>query len=349
MTALLLIAIIPDLAWSQNPGSEVFNAINSRDPARLRKALKKVNDVNFTNSKGFTPIAELLFSAQDYGGSHVQPMVQMLIDKGASLNSGKATALDAAAKIWDRELLEMLIQNGASVDSGNPLHIACFTRNKIAVEVFLEHGAVPDKKNKYGKTPAQLLLSTPHTMKNADQILGLLADKGANLHLVNDKGETLLDQAVAINDADAIAYLKTKNVKQNKAPVSVSYDEQDDPNRIDITFSRNYETEVYDLYGGYKVSMSFEVSGGKVIRLYDLVNGYLVYKLYVLKSAYLTVDGMKGIMFEVEENDYGVTRIILLKVPNMYVTMNGQSYLVDGYNRLLIYEGGKAFSLDATW
>lgn len=75
----------------------------------------------------------------------------MLIKKGASLSTFKASALEAAAHIWDSELLKMLIAHGASPNDGYPLHRACFWRNRSAVEIFLDHGANPNKKKFGGK------------------------------------------------------------------------------------------------------------------------------------------------------------------------------------------------------
>jgi hypothetical protein len=105
---------------------------------------------------------------------------QCLLDRGADINAQNDydwTVLDLAAIYDGVEFARMLLERGARIDTrGNhsdwsPLHLAVSNRHIRIVRLFLEYGADVNARDKYGRTPSQIV-----SEEGRDEIVELLSE-----------------------------------------------------------------------------------------------------------------------------------------------------------------------------
>lgn len=126
--------------------------------------------------------------------------------------------------------MELLLDNGAHIDEiandGVTPLVLSFIRNKPNVSTFLtKRGAkAPDSSSSEQShiLPYHYLInnysSAVFSPQNVDQLLSLLVDIGAPLHVKDWKGQTPLHLACAFNYVDAVQIIL--NTKQGKELVN---------------------------------------------------------------------------------------------------------------------------------
>ncbi len=121
------------------------DAIRSRDLLQASLAIRLGANLNEANPKGFKP----LHIAVDTG---YQPMVAMLLDKGANVNAsgegtdwvGRFTPLQVAVNKNHLTMAEYLISRGANVNRGNdplPITMAVLRADFEMASLLVKHGA----------------------------------------------------------------------------------------------------------------------------------------------------------------------------------------------------------------
>ena len=133
-------------------------------------------------------------------------LVRYLISRGARANRLElgTTALIAAMRYADEEMLEMLLEAGADVNQTNekgisPLLRASLWGNEVAVEWLLEHGADANHTSANGDSA----LSTASLYHNAG-IARLLLAHGADPNLADGEGFTSLELATLHGDRSVV-------------------------------------------------------------------------------------------------------------------------------------------------
>ena len=133
-------------------------------------------------------------------------LVRYLISRGARANRLElgTTALIAATRYADEEMLEMLLEAGADVNQTNEKGISPLLRasqwgNEVAVEWLLEHGADVNQTAANGDSA----LSTASLYHNAGVVRLLLAH-GADPNLADWLGYTSLELAILHGDRSVV-------------------------------------------------------------------------------------------------------------------------------------------------
>lgn len=147
-------------------------------------------------------------------GSGHGSIVEMLIERGADVNTQGGTPLSSAVKSWgksskEREaVVKALLQAGAnpnSVDSRGCTPL-CHARNGGMVRLLIEAGANPNLGRDNGETPLML------AVKRGDAAaVKLLLDKGADTEIKNKEGLAPLLVAAQRGDLDTIKLLVEKH------------------------------------------------------------------------------------------------------------------------------------------
>lgn len=116
------------------------------------------------------------------------------------------------------------------------------------------------------------------------------------------------------------------------------------PEKVRITMGRNYYTS-----DGEK-GIRFSVDGGNTISITYLHEGGYGVRMRVIRSRYITQNGVEGIEFVVENNEFNAKKFYLFEVPGMMTTRNGVKSEITGYNYLVV-EGiaGDTNHLYASW
>lgn len=142
-------------------------------------------------------------------------IVQLLIDKGASVNAvikvpvnttSGATALHLAARNGHEKVLEVLLKNGAEIDlqtldGETALHWAAENSHVGVITLLLNKGANLEIKSRYGYTP--LCVATIYGEEVATKIL---IERGADLSVTVD-GHSLLFLAALGGNAEVVQLL----------------------------------------------------------------------------------------------------------------------------------------------
>lgn len=149
-------------------------------------------------------------------------------------DSGKKTALMAAIKSRNKELIELLINQVSDFDQRDTnlntvYHLACRQNNLEIIELLLKR-EIPSKlttnssnekntstadllnqRNKHNSTPLEIAIK-----KNNIEIVKRLLAAGANPHILNSKGIHLLEQAVFIGNASIMKLLLASEPRESK-------------------------------------------------------------------------------------------------------------------------------------
>lgn len=181
-------------------GDEFCSAVIANDLAKVKKMIRRGEDINKKTKLGFTP----LYLAAFYGYSKVLKYLlrQDEIEVDATIKYNGETVLHAAIMQGKYEIVENLIRC-----SGRSLEI----------------------KDMYGKTPLHYaVLLAESSNLDSIKILNLVAAKSDNIDARDNEGNTALHYAASSGSSAAIicllfysAKLLLKN-KAGKTPVDVS-------------------------------------------------------------------------------------------------------------------------------
>ena len=145
-------------------------------------------------------------------------IVTNLIDAGVDVNGVDAwgySALMYAAEKGHLGIVTTLVQAGANVDrqgievGHTALNLATISRHTQIVRSLLEAGADPDLTTHSGYTPLHIAAA-----RDAD-IVNLLIDHGANVHIFDNEGHSALTEAARNGLEDIVESLLEKGVDVN--------------------------------------------------------------------------------------------------------------------------------------
>ncbi|KAL7299671.1 hypothetical protein TKK_0007429 [Trichogramma kaykai] len=146
------------------------------------------------------------------GGSMELMRVMVKHSRKNSSDKHGYSYLHGACTVGDVATANRFISQGVDVDFDSykcsPLHIAAQYRNKEIVQVLLELGADPNKRDRDQSTPLHALAwlclcecGTNHSccdyQKPVDEIVNMLIKKGANIEASNRHGDSPLNLAVS--------------------------------------------------------------------------------------------------------------------------------------------------------
>lgn len=174
----------------------------------LAKAMIMIGaDVNAKTAHGESAV---IFAS----ASRNKRMVKYYIEKGASLDSrgggpdSQWTLLMAAETSKDLDMMKYLVEKGADVNAKNAKGInALYGVNDIEIARFLvEKGIDVNAAAQNGATPLKVA-------KNID-VVKLLIKKGANVNAKNDKGLSLLADALEKKEYEKANLLEAAGAKK---------------------------------------------------------------------------------------------------------------------------------------
>ncbi|RYV03514.1 hypothetical protein SOPP22_04435 [Shewanella sp. OPT22] len=142
--------------------------------------------------------------------------VRYFIECGADplIECNGITAFEYACNQTSHKLLEVLFSSKTDINrvAQNHLHTLCYAVTKENtlkhIELLLQHSADPDgnvTEAHRGKTPLMTCCLPAH--KNSERYIKLLTQKGANVNLQDEQGNTALHCAMLSQDTDLIKVL----------------------------------------------------------------------------------------------------------------------------------------------
>ena len=148
-----------------------------------------------------------MFNAAWYGNL---PAVRALLESGVDANmiltkAGTTTLIMAAGR-GHVAIVKLLIEKGADLNmvhlttGETALYMAAEHSNPLCAMELLKAGADMNIADNYGQTPLMVAADRGHDRH--DIIVGLLINSGADVHRVDDKGNTALSLAEAIAAID---------------------------------------------------------------------------------------------------------------------------------------------------
>ena len=143
----------------------LHSAISSGDPEICKAILDKGANVNAQNARGLTALHWISLNNDTEDASKVQIVVD-LIEKGADVNLrdySSQTPLHWATTHNQTEIVKALIDKGADIharesfEGNTALHIAADKGYISIMKLLMKHGASVSLKNKWGKSPFDLI------------------------------------------------------------------------------------------------------------------------------------------------------------------------------------------------
>ncbi|XP_067674104.1 ankyrin-2-like [Haliotis asinina] len=128
------------------------------------------------------------------------------------------TPLMYAVKSDSPDLIDLLMKSGANINTKDSygstcLHIACWFRNLNACAKLLELGMDVDVLDSANRTP---LMSLARSRKDCTEVAKFLVERGANIHVRDRDGNTMLHVSAKSDGHEAFAtYLLEKGVDVN--------------------------------------------------------------------------------------------------------------------------------------
>jgi predicted DNA-binding WGR domain protein len=190
---------------------EIWRKAETGDPEKVRSYLAKHSlSVDVLDADGWTAL----------GIACARGMVQAvetLADLGASVDkAGRGVPLRIAGVRHEDDVIRALIARGANVNpnfpkTGEPLlHGICEYGTPAAVHALLRAGANPNSVDARGTTPLMAAArgTGPDRETESVSIMRLLVKYGAKVGVCNEKGETALDIAVALEQKLLTKFLR---------------------------------------------------------------------------------------------------------------------------------------------
>lgn len=216
VAGLSVIAILSlgSLAMAADRDARLVQAAADQDREAIRTLLKQGVDVNVARADGATA---LIWAA------HWDDLetVDLLLRAGAKVNAADdhgVTALARAAENASEKMVEKLLAakanaNAAQVSGLTPLMIAARTGNVNVAKLLLAHGANVNATTKETNVTALMwAIAEPHP-----DVVRVLIEGGADVHVSSAKGYTPLIYAAANGDIEMAKVLIAAGAKVNEA------------------------------------------------------------------------------------------------------------------------------------
>ncbi|XP_071094932.1 serine/threonine-protein phosphatase 6 regulatory ankyrin repeat subunit C-like [Haliotis cracherodii] len=113
----------------------------------------------------------------------------------------------------NKKVFDLFVKEGADLsllsdDKNNVLHLACFGGNVEIVKYLLTQNIVDiNSRNDYGRTPAVIA-----AYKGRKAVFDLLVNNGADLRIVNDVGDNILNMACVGGNVEIVKYVIAQNI-----------------------------------------------------------------------------------------------------------------------------------------
>jgi ankyrin repeat protein len=166
-------------------------------------------NVNLRNHEGQTALHKASSRRDDIDTMHI--ILKHGLDVNALDNNG-LTPLDLANS---ERTVGLLLEHGANINLRNgqgqtALHKVSLLGNPNIIHLILNHGADVDAQDDGGSTPLHLVISDASPW-DAEQAIGVLLERGANINMRNHEGQTALHKASSRRDDIVIMYLILKH------------------------------------------------------------------------------------------------------------------------------------------
>lgn len=192
MTTLrfLFLTFVLLFAGCSSPEDAMYKAAESGDLAKVQKLLAKNPALAKTqrggDAKGRTP---LHFAA-------TRAIAEALVAAGADLHAKDGAGNEPIHVARSEEVVDYLIEKGVDPHAlANGLSAMHTAESSHACAALVRHGLPLDVRDKNGRTPVH-----QHALKATAkdlEVLGWLIDSGADVHAMDNKGETPLHVAAA--------------------------------------------------------------------------------------------------------------------------------------------------------
>ncbi|CAH0477387.1 unnamed protein product [Peronospora belbahrii] len=193
----------------------------------IEKLIAAGADINAMEKRGFTPLMFMCSTASLEGSA-------TLLALGADVHcvawSNGFSALEFAVNSGRTELVELCLLKGANpnaptLDGNTSLHLAAVLLHADIIRLLLQRGANPNVQNRYGQTPATVLLTSAPDGDSDARILGLemLACAGCRLSKRNLYGRHVPHQASSSRSSHVIDRLQ-KGGSLNRSSNGVNVD-----------------------------------------------------------------------------------------------------------------------------
>ncbi|HWG90693.1 MAG TPA: ankyrin repeat domain-containing protein [Candidatus Thermoplasmatota archaeon] len=177
----------------------LFEALKSRDLARVKAALDDGADLQVRSPEGWTPLLFAIYM-------RLPEAVTLLQQRGAKPDIFEAAALDHAELVRGYLAENASLANALNADGGTALHLAAHYGQQEAAQVLLAAGANPNLRQRSPFGPGNTPL---HAAAAGMQVkmFPLLKRAGADVNATDDGGHTPLMIAAANGSVEAVQWL----------------------------------------------------------------------------------------------------------------------------------------------
>lgn len=182
---------------------QFLEVIAAGDAAKVKKLLEK--DPELASSRDPSGVSAALHAA--YNGHH--EVLEVLFETGIELDLFEAAAVGRQGRVEEILAADPEAVEATSPDGFSPLGLAAFFGHSRLVELFLAHGADPNRPSENAMKVAPLHSAVAHRGPAAAlEMARLLLANGARVDVVQAGGWTPLHQAAASGHEELVRLLR---------------------------------------------------------------------------------------------------------------------------------------------